>query len=243
LAVGFAGPRPHDAPSMTVAVDFGGTREQAQPQQCGTGGLPTGMGQAAQRSGPPPASTPSQLSGGWHLRLAALLMTLRGCLLGPDREFFDHLHTSAHKRELPTHHFFQFALNVLRQHKPELEDEFREVFRLRNAARRRARQLKAGTLRSVKSESALQDCAAPRGGVMSRSCEDVAAQARSAEEIDETMFRLQALCVQASASEGQTVLTKRHSEMNMYEDYGNNEQKRQTCVQSPCHLTFLSTSP
>jgi len=227
---------------MTVAVDFGGAREQAPPQQCGTGGVPTEMDQAAQRAGQPPA----KLSGDWHLRLAALLMTLRNCLLGPDKDCFDRLHASAHKRELSTHHFFQFALNVLRQHKPELEDEFREVFRLRNAARRRARQLKTGTLRSVKSESALQDCAAPRGGVMSRSCDDVAAQARSAEEVDDTMFRLQALCVQASASEGHSVLTKRHSEINMYEDYGNNEQKRKTCVQAPYHhhhLTFLSTSP
>ena len=54
---------------------------------------------------------------------------------------------------------------------------------------------------------------------MSQSCEDVASQARSAEEVDETMFRLQALCVHACAAREDSVLTKRHSETNMYEDY------------------------
>ena len=226
---------------MTVAVVFEGAMGEAPLQSRCMDGVPAELESAAQRGAPPRATAPSttQLSGDWHLRLATLLMTLRGCLLGPDRDFFDHVHTSAHKREIPTHHFFQYALNILRQHRPELEDEFREVFRLRNASRRRARQLKNSTLRSVKSEPMFQDCSPPRGGMMSRSCEDVAAQARSAEEVDETMFRLQAMCVQASSSAERSVLTKRHSEINMCDDM---EQKRKPCHSNPYHLTVL-TSP
>jgi hypothetical protein len=68
----------------------------------------------------------------WHLRLATLLVTLRSCLLlRPDRDFFDSIHASAHKREIPTQHFFSYALDILRRHKPELENEFHELFHLR----------------------------------------------------------------------------------------------------------------
>ena len=187
------------------------------------------------------AARPQQptMSGNWHLRLATLLVTLRGCLMGPDRDFFDKVHASAHKREIPTQHFFSFALDILRQHKPELEDDFREVFRLRNASRRRARQHKVGTLRSSKSESELKQVTTQRGSAMSRSCEDVAAQARSAEEVDETMFRLQALCVQASADKDKSVLTKRLSEINICEAY---EQKRKTSF-SKYGIDILGSSP
>jgi len=157
----------------------------------------------------------------WHLRLATLLVTLRGCLLGPDRDFFDRVHASAHKRAIPTHEFFSYALDILRQHKPEMEDDFREVFRLRNASRRAARQHKAGNMRSVKSESALQDVVQHRGSPMSRSCEDVAGQARSAEDLDCTMFRLQALCMQASASKEGTILTKRQGEIAVHAEHDN----------------------
>ena len=213
---------------MTVAVDFEGEKGEKKMKEGCMEGVPGEMDGAAQRGLSPSASarSSSQLSGDWHLRLATLLMTLRGCLLGPDRDFFDSVHTSAHRREIPTHHFFQYALNILRQHKPELEDEFREVIRLRNASRRRARQLKNSTLRSVKSEPMFQDFSPPRGGMMSRSCEDVAAQARSVEEVDETIFRLQALCVEASSSEGRSVLAKRHSEISMCDTL---EQKRKSC--------------
>ena len=169
-------------------------------------------------TGPTSPTHPRQpLSGNWHLRLAALMVTLRGCLLGPELELFDQVHASAHKREVPTHYFFSFALDILRRHKPDLEEEFREVFRLRNLSRRRARQHsqhKAGTLRSVKSEPALQECPS-RDGAMSRSCEDVSAQARTAEEVDEIMFRVQGLCVEAMKPA--SMLTKRHSEINLAE--------------------------
>lgn len=185
----------------------------------------------------------STLSGNWHLRLATLLVTLRGCLMGPDRDFFDKVHASAHKREIPTQHFFSYALDILRQHKPDLEDDFREVFRLRNASRRRARQQhKEGTLRSSKSVPELTQAAAVhRGSAMSRSCEDVAAQARSAEEVDETMFQLQALCVQASTDKEKSVLTKRHSEINIYEAY---EQKRKASFSySKSSIDIFGSSP
>ena len=178
------------------------------------------------------------LQGSWNVRLAALLMALRGCLMGPEREFFDKVHSSAHQRQIPSSHFFSFALDVLRQHRPDLEDEFREVFRLRNQARRRAREQQKGTMRSVKSESCLQDVRGYRGTSMSRSCEDVAAQARAAEsEIDATMLRLQSLCVDVP---GRSVLTKRHSEINMHGDY---EQKRKMCGSEINGFDILSCSP
>ena len=67
----------------------------------------------------------------WHLRLATLLVTLRSCLLlRPDRDFFDSVHADAHKREIPTQQFFSYALDILRRHKPELENEFHELFHL-----------------------------------------------------------------------------------------------------------------
>lgn len=179
-----------------------------------------------------------RLQGSWNVRLAALLMALRGCLMDQDREFFDKVHSSAHQRQIPSAHFFSFALEVLRQHRPELEDEFREVFRLRNQARRRAREQQKGAMRSVKSESCLQDVRAYRGTSMSRSCEDVAAQARAAEsDVDETMLRLQSLCVDAA---GRSVLTKRHSEINMHGDY---EQKRKMCGTAISGFDILSCSP
>jgi hypothetical protein len=192
----------------------------------------------------PPSNSSAALSGTWHLRLATLLMTLRGCLMGPDREVFDKAHNSAHMRKIPSAQFFSFALDILRQHRPELEDEFREVFRLRNQARRRARE-HSQALRSVKSESSLQDMRAYRGTSMSRSCEDVAAQARSAEteaDVDETMFRLQALCVQANyGAQEQTVLAKRHSEIDMHGVY---EQKRKMGTRANISsIDILSSSP
>ena len=192
----------------------------------------------------PPSNNSAALSGTWHLRLATLLMTLRGCLMGPDREVFDKAHNSAHMRKIPSAQFFSFALDILRQHRPELEDEFREVFRLRNQARRRARE-HSQALRSVKSESSLQDMRAYRGTSMSRSCEDVAAQARSAEteaDVDETMFRLQALCVQANyGAQEQTVLAKRHSEIDMHGVY---EQKRKMGTRANISsIDILSSSP
>ena len=192
----------------------------------------------------PPSNSSAALSGTWHLRLATLLMTLRGCLMGPDREVFDKAHNSAHMRKIPSAQFFSFALDILRQHRPELEDEFREVFRLRNQARRRARE-HSQALRSVKSESSLQDMRAYRGTSMSRSCEDVAAQARSAEteaDVDETMFRLQALCVQANyGAQEQTVIAKRHSEIDMHGVY---EQKRKMGTRANISsIDILSSSP
>ena len=184
--------------------------------------------------------------GNWHLRLATLLVTLRSCLNVPDRDFFDRVHASAHRREIPTQQFFSYALDILRQHKPELEDQFREVFRLRNASRRRAHQQRGSTLRSSRSESSLADERQHRVGRMSQSCEDVASQARSAEEVDETMYRLQALCVHACAAREDSVLTKRHSETNMYEDY---ELKRKAgicpsgLVRAMSSIAILCSSP
>lgn len=220
------------AGAMTVAVDLddAGMEQQGLTACCGA--------QKLQHLPSQQPAAPQGLSGNWHLRLASLLVTLRGCLMGPDRDFFDRVHASAHKREIPTHQFFSYALDVLRQHKPELEDDFREVFRLRNASRRRARQHKAGTMRSVKSESALQDVVQPRGSAMSRSCDDVAGQARSAEDVDETMFRLQALCMQASTSKACTVLTKRHSEISMHAEC---ENKRKPGVSQS--FDIISTLP
>jgi hypothetical protein len=213
---------------MTVAEEY---EEAATRPVLVPGRSPTSNGSAA-------------LSGTWHLRLATLLMTLRGCLMVPDREVFDKAHNSAHLRQIPSAHFFSFALDILRQHRPELEGEFREVFRLRNQSRRRARE-HSKALRSVKSESSLQDMRAYRGTSMSRSCEDVAAQARSAEteaDVDETMFRLQALCVQAnSGAPGPTVLTKRHSEIDLHGVY---EQKRKMGMHAMISsIDILSCSP
>ena len=197
---------------------------------------------ASEQTAQAPAAAES--SANWHLRLATLLVTLRSCLLRPDRDFFDSVHASAHRREIPTHEFFSFALDILRRHKPELEDQFREVFRLRNASRRRAHQQRGGTLRSSRSEPSLADERLHRGGRMSQSCEDVASQARSAEEVDETMYRLQALCVHACAAKERSV--KRHSEINMYEDY---ELKRKACIsdsrlgRSMSGIAMLCSSP
>jgi hypothetical protein len=68
----------------------------------------------------------------WHLRLATLLVTLRYCrLLRPDLDFFDIVHAGAHEREIPTQQIFSYALDILRRHKPELENEFHELFHFR----------------------------------------------------------------------------------------------------------------
>jgi hypothetical protein len=228
---------------MTVAVEYvsGGKDQGPQPSYA----APNADAVAAQQPHQSPDGSSLPASGNWHLRLANLMVTLRFCLLGPERDLFDRVHASAHKREIPPHYFFSFALDILRQHKPDLEDEFREVFRLRNMARRRAQQhhKKGGNMRSVKSESALQDCHTRRGKAMSRSCEDVPAQARTVEEVDDITFRVQGLSVEANLSNRGTVLTKRHSEISLSAVC---EQKRKSCLGSPFShsaVDILSSSP
>eukprot|EP00292_Cryptomonas_paramecium_P020134 CAMPEP_0113685686 /NCGR_PEP_ID=MMETSP0038_2-20120614/14826_1 /TAXON_ID=2898 /ORGANISM="Cryptomonas paramecium" /LENGTH=182 /DNA_ID=CAMNT_0000605833 /DNA_START=60 /DNA_END=608 /DNA_ORIENTATION=+ /assembly_acc=CAM_ASM_000170 len=76
---------------------------------------------------------------GWHLMLARLIAVLRTCIPMADRELFDAAHAGAHARRIPLPDFFSYMLGKIRDYAPYLEENFREVFRVRNECRRRAK--------------------------------------------------------------------------------------------------------
>ncbi|EKX31355.1 hypothetical protein GUITHDRAFT_156622 [Guillardia theta CCMP2712] len=139
----------------------------------------------------------------WHVMLANLIVCLRQYLSNQERDTFDRVHAAAHRREVPTVQFFSFTLELLRRQAPHLEDEFREIFRLRNASRRRAQQKCSGGLRSVKSEPALDTL--PTQGRRS-----VPPNSRSCEDVNEAIWRFQGLSFDQEGS--QTLLCKRQGE-------------------------------
>uniref|UniRef100_A0A7S0H963 Uncharacterized protein n=1 Tax=Hanusia phi TaxID=3032 RepID=A0A7S0H963_9CRYP len=144
----------------------------------------------------------------WHVMLANLIVCLRQYLSNQERDTFDRVHAAAHRREVPTVQFFSFTLELLRRYAPHLEDEFREIFRLRNASRRRA-QLKGGGLRSVKSEPALDTL--PAQGRRS-----IPPNSRSCEDVNEAIWRFQGLSFEQEGS--QTLLCKRQGEEDVCQD-------------------------
>jgi hypothetical protein len=85
---------------------------------------------------PAPVST----SMAWHVLLAQLIASLRGCLNAAEREEFDMVHAKTHARQIKLGEFFAFALETIRKRAPHMEPSYREIFRLRNASRRQAQQ-------------------------------------------------------------------------------------------------------
>jgi hypothetical protein len=76
----------------------------------------------------------------WHVLLAQLIASLRGCLNAAEREEFDMVHAKTHARQIKLGEFFAFALETIRKRAPHMEPSYREIFRLRNASRRQAQQ-------------------------------------------------------------------------------------------------------
>jgi hypothetical protein len=133
-----------------------------------------------------PAKQDSQVEAvGWHLMLAKLIAVLRACIPTEEREMFDAAHAGAHARRISLADFFSYILCKMRQHAPILEANFREVFRVRNEARKKAR---GNGMRSVSSSSSLSS------GSMHRSSSNSSLSSGGDGE-DDLEFKLQRLCV------------------------------------------------
>ncbi len=117
---------------------------------------------------------------GWHFMLAQLIAVLRSCVPVEERDIFDAAHAGAHARRIPLPDFFSYIIGKMRQYAPSLEANFREVFRIRNEARRKARSTNS-------SSSSLSSGSMPRSASTS--------SLSSGGDDDELESKLQKLCV------------------------------------------------
>jgi hypothetical protein len=117
---------------------------------------------------------------GWHLMLAQLIAVLRSCVPVEERDIFDAAHAGAHARRIALPDFFSYIIGKMRQYAPSLETNFREVFRIRNEARRKARSTNS-------SSSSLSS------GSMNRSAST--SSLSSAGDDEDLESKLQKLCV------------------------------------------------
>ena len=122
---------------------------------------------------------------GWHLMLAQLIAILRTCVPVEERDMFDAAHAGAHARRISLADFFSYILVKMRLYAPSLEANFREVFRIRNEARKKARR--AG-MRNVPSPSSLSS------GSMHRSS-STSSLSSGGDIEDDLEIKLQRLCV------------------------------------------------
>ena len=131
---------------------------------------------------------------GWHLMLAQLIAILRTCIPLEEREFYDAAHSGAHARRISLPDFFSYILCKIRMYAPALEANFREVFRIRNEARKKAR---AGALQKVSSSHSFSS------GSLHHSSSGSSLSSGGDFE-DELEMKLQRLCVTQDLSQMQT---------------------------------------